>query len=93
MICIASESGKLYQQPSHINACGSKQGCRSAGLTEDGVVLAVGAAIDGIHAPQEGARVVLVQLDRAAVGKEVVALRGAAGPVGVAAPAAQDTQG
>ena len=34
---------------------------------------------------------VLVHLDRAAIREEVVALRGAAGPVGVAAPAAQDT--
>ena len=58
-------------------------------LTQDGVVLAVRAAVDGVHAAQERARVVLVHLDRAAVREEVVALRGAAGPVGIAAPAAQ----
>ena len=55
-------------------------------LTHDGGVGAVGDAGDGVDTREDGADVVLVQLDGVGVREEVVAVRGCRRPVGVCAP-------
>ena len=67
-------------------------GAGSWALTHNGGVGAVGDTGDGVDAREDGADVVLVELDSVGVREEVVAVRGRRRPVGVGAPA-QDVLG
>ena len=67
--------------------CGALHGRGwESALTHDGGVGAVGDAGDGVDAREDGADVVLVQLDGVRIREEVVAVRGCCRPVGVRAP-------